>query len=38
MKINDLDWKGRCDCLLKLNQFWEVMKKGCACTVLFDMI
>jgi len=35
MNVNDMDWKGSSDCLLKLNQFWGVMKKGCACTVSF---
>ena len=35
LEHNDLDWSGRCDCLLKLNQFWVLMKKGYACTVSF---
>jgi hypothetical protein len=38
MNVNDVNWKSRCDCLLKLNQFWGVMKKGNACTVSYDMI
>jgi hypothetical protein len=37
MKINV--WTGKAGVtLLKLNQFWGVIKKDYACTVLFDMI
>ena len=35
LEPKDLDWKGRHDYLLKLNQFWGEIKKGCACTVPF---
>jgi len=37
MNINDLDWTGSSDCLLKLYQFWGLLKKVYACAEFVRM-